>query len=166
MTTYHLQTNGQVEIYNLAILSDLQTYLGDHSANWDLYTEPLDQRPIQSSEEPQSEFKKCKFWLQDTMKTVERLTQSQARCKKNYDARLRQHAEFINVNNYVQVYLCGERNDQNKHLFKLAPVAEGLYKMTKTEDKTVMIEQTNRSLEKVLCEPVLLTMKQKLKEDM
>lgn len=39
--TYHLQTNGQVEIFNQTVLSALRTKVSDHPIDWDLYTSTL-----------------------------------------------------------------------------------------------------------------------------
>ena len=37
-TTYHPQSNGQVERYSRTILSVLRTYVTDNPRDWDLYT--------------------------------------------------------------------------------------------------------------------------------
>lgn len=46
-------------------------------------------------------------------KTKERFTQAQARKEKNHDARLRNQAEIINIEEYV--YLHVEMKDPNEH---------------------------------------------------
>lgn len=38
-TTYHNQTNGQVELFNITILTALKAYISDHRRVWDLYTD-------------------------------------------------------------------------------------------------------------------------------
>ena len=40
-TTYHPQTNGQVERYNRTLKSAIKSYLDDHPLDWDLYTPAL-----------------------------------------------------------------------------------------------------------------------------
>lgn len=40
-TTYHPQTNGQVERHNRTILAALRKYVGDHPSDWDEYTDAL-----------------------------------------------------------------------------------------------------------------------------
>lgn len=40
-TTYHLQSNGQVECYNRTVLVALRAYVADHPSDWDLYTDTL-----------------------------------------------------------------------------------------------------------------------------
>ena len=40
-TTYHPQTNGQVERYNRTLKAAIKSYLDDHPTDWDLYTPTL-----------------------------------------------------------------------------------------------------------------------------
>lgn len=176
-TTYHPQTNGQVERYNQTILAALSTYVADHPRDWDLYTDaltfayncqpntststsPFDlvlskhpgQLAIKSmptSAEPQGDFKrKWKHWLYDEILcTKERLQTAQTRYKKNFDRRVRRQTEDINQGD--EVFLRVERNNQDDHRNKLAPVAEVPFKVTKTDEKTIVIEKPDRSVERV-----------------
>lgn len=83
------------------------------------------QKPMPTSEERKDDFNlKWKLWIQGaTEDTSERLAKAQARCKKNYDARLRKRAEVIDIDDYE--YPRVERNDPNYSDYHLAPVAEG-----------------------------------------
>ena len=192
-TTYHPQTNGQVERYNRTILAALRTYVADHPRDWDLYTdaltyayncqphtstsiapfelvlskppEPLALKPL-PKEEPRGDFKKqWKHWLVDTMaKTRERLTKAQARYKKSYDARLRIQRENINVGDHV--YLRVERRNPDEHRQKLAPIAEGPYKVNKTDEHTIVIERPKRTVDKVSRSRVVLAPTPKTDEEM
>lgn len=40
-TTYHPQTNGQVENFNRTFLSALRKYIGDHPKDWDLFSDAV-----------------------------------------------------------------------------------------------------------------------------
>ncbi len=40
-TTYHPQTNGQMDRFNRKIRSAIRAYLADHPRDWDLYTDAL-----------------------------------------------------------------------------------------------------------------------------
>ena len=183
-TTYHPQSNGQVERYNRTILAALRTYVADHPRDWDLYTDaltyayncqphtstsiapfdlvlskppgPLALKPMPTNEEPQGDFKKkWKHWLQDTMsKTKEQLQKAQARYKKNYDKRLRKQSEVIREDDYV--YLRVERKNPKDHRHKLAPVVEGPFRVTKATGNTATIERKDRSVEKVSRSRVVL----------
>ena len=186
-TTYHPQSNGQVERYNRTILAARRTYVSDHPRDWDLYTDaltyeyscqphtstsvapfdlvlskppgPIALKPIPSREEPTGNFKrKWKHWLVDTMKkTKERLDKAKARYEKNYDARLRNQSEVIHEDDYV--FLRVERKNPKDHRHKLAPVAEGPFQVTKVDGNTVNIEKAVRSVETVSRSRVVLAPK-------
>ena len=57
-----------------------------------------------------------------------------------------------------------EKNPKN-HRHKLAPIAKGPYLVTKTDKNTVVIERSNRSVEKVSRSRVVFAPKQKMKEE-
>jgi len=192
-TTYHPQANGQVERYNRTILAALRTYVADHPKDWDLYTDaltyaynclphsstdaapfdlilskppgPLALKPMPTKEEPQGDFKrKWKHWLQETMhRTRTRLLKSQERYKRNYDSRLRKQVEVVKQGDYV--FLRVERKNPKDHRHKLAPIAEGPFLVTKTDKNTVVIERSDRSVEKVSRSRVVLAPKPKTKEE-
>lgn len=98
------------------------------------------------NEEPLGKFKKkCEHWLQDKIiKTKNRLTEAQAQYKNNYDARLRKQQKVINL--YDHLYLRVKRKNTDEHYHKLAQIAEGLYKVIKVDENTVVIEKTDQSV--------------------
>lgn len=99
--------------------------------------------------EPQGDFKcKEKHWLQDTMlNTKKRLDMAQARYKKHYYKRLRKHTEIFKEDD--DLFLRVEQKNENDHRHKLAPFAEGLFKLKKAECKTVVIERPDHFAESV-----------------
>ena len=185
-TTYHPQANGQVERYNRTILAALRTYVADHPRDWDLYTDaltfayncqphsstdvapfdlvlskppgPLALKPMPREDKHPDFKRKWKHWLQETMhRTKKRLAQAQARYKRDYDRRLRRQDETIQAGDHV--YLRVERKNAKDHRHKLAPVAEGPYRVSKSEGNTVVIELDDRSVERVSRSRVVLAPK-------
>lgn len=96
-------------------------------------------------------------------KTRERLTKAQWRYKKNFDARLRKRL-VLNVYDYV--YLRFERKEPNEHRHQHGSIVEGPYKVKRTDEKAVVLEKTDRSVEKVSSPRVVLVPKTKSKEEM
>lgn len=96
------------------------------------------------------------------VKTKELLTKAQARYKKNDDFRLLKQCEVIHLDDYV--YLRVERKDPNEHRHKLPPIAKGPWKVIKVDDKTVVIEKTDRL--KVSHLRILLAPEPKSKKEM
>lgn len=108
-------------------------------------------KPMHSREQQKGELKRrWKHWIQDTLKkTKDRLEKVQVRYKKKYDA--------IHEDDYVHLRV--ERKNPKEHRHKLAPIAEGRYKVTNVDDKTVAIEKTDRSVENVSRSRVLIVTK-------
>ena len=126
---------------------------------------PLALKQIPTKEEPQDDFKReWKHWLQETMnRTRTRLIKSQERYKRNYDSRLRKQVEVVKQGDYV--FLQVERKNPKYHRHKLAPIAEGPFLVTKTDKNTVVIERSDRSVEKDSRSRKVLAPKLKRKEE-
>lgn len=89
-----------------------------------------------------------KSWLEtDLRKTKGKLDQTQARYKRNYEARLRRQTEEIAPEDWV--YLHVERGDERKYRNKLSAVAEGPYNVNSTQGNTVVINRRDGSVERV-----------------
>ena len=193
-TTYHPQTNGQVERYNRTLKAAIRSYLDEHPTDWDLYTSSLtyaynclphsstDLAPFElvlsrpppplalkneprSYKHPQEARIKWKEWLEKALSGAKnRLMKAQQRYKRNYDARLRKQNETIKKNDHV--YLRVERRDENEHRHKLAAVAEGPFKVMETHDKTVVIERNDKTIERVSRDRVALAPTPKTLEEL
>lgn len=92
------------------------------------------------------------------LKTKKKVDKAQTRHKKKLDKRLEKQLEVITEGNDVLLRL--EMKKAKNQIFKLALVADGPFKVTKEDDKTVVIEQPDRSVERVFRSRVLLEPKQ------
>ncbi len=183
-TTYHPQTNGQVERYNRTLKAAIKSYLDDHPKDWDLYTPALTyayncqphsstslapfelvlSRPptalaIQARQStPASALEsndKWRAWLSKTLAEAKgKLAQAQARYKRNYDKRLRRHRERIQKDDTV--FLRVERRDESLSRHKLAAVAEGPFVVDSVKGNTVVILRSDGSVERVSRDRVTL----------
>lgn len=187
-TTYHPQTNGQVERYNRTLKAAIKSYLDEHPTDWDLYTPALTfayncqphtstalapfelvlSRPppplsVKTSQgtpiSVEHSHNKWRQWLRKTITEARtKLDQAQARYKKTYDRRLRNRQEKILPGN--NVYLRVEKRDENQTRHKLAAVAEGPYPVQSIHDNTVVIQRPDNSVERVSKDRVTLAPKQ------
>ena len=74
-------------------------------------------------------------------------SKSQARYKRNYDARLRKQKEKVYLGD--QVYLRIEKRDETQTRHKLAAFVDGPYPVVGVRGNTVVIERPDRSVERV-----------------
>ena len=186
-TTYHPQTNGQVERYNRTLKAALNSYLDDHPHDWDLYARTLtyayncqphtstslapfelvlSRAPPPFAIQPPStdprtpiEYRDCwRHALSKVLKTSGAVLKSTAaRMKRNYDERLRRHCEAIKPWDYV--FLRVERKDETESRHKLAAVAEGPYKVESVKGNTVVIVYPDAKVERVSKDRVTLAPK-------
>lgn len=63
-----------------------------------------------------------------------------------------------------EFFLHVERNNAKDHHHKLAQVADGPFKITKADDKTVVIERPERSVERISSARVFLAQKAKIEK--
>lgn len=82
------------------------------------------------------------------MKITEyRTDKAQYRYKKNYDVRPKKQSEVIHRHYYV--YLRVKRRNTKDHRYKPAPVAKGLYEVTKIDSSSMKIEETAWSVDNI-----------------
>lgn len=165
ITTYHPQTNGQVERFNCTLLSALRKYLGDHPKEWDLFSDaatsqvhrttniaPFElvlarapkslalqaQPTLEEFDSSRKYYLRWQSWLLSLMRTADKsLRKEQARYKRNFDARLRKPKYDIPVESYVFVRKEQGTTEAPKH--KLARVATGPFRVKRISEETVVI---------------------------
>ena len=173
-----------MERFNRTIKSAIRSYLTDHPKDWDLYTGALTfayncqphsstalapfelilsrpPPPLALKSQPRigrgpiETRDRWKTWLEKALtETKERLARAQVRYKRNYDQHLRKQTEVIKTDDYV--FLRVERRDETMTRHKLAPLAEGPFKVVDVTGKTVVIERPDFSVERVSRDRVVL----------
>lgn len=89
-----------------------------------------------------------KHWPQDAMPPAkDRLKKAQTGYKRNYEARLRRQLEAVRVDDCLYLRLVRKTPKDQRH--KLAAVTEGPFLVTNVETNMVIIEEVDRSIEKV-----------------
>ncbi len=186
-TTYHPQTNGQVERYNRTLKAMLKSYLDDHPHDWDLYARTLTYAyncqphtstslapfelilsrpppPLSVPQAPTTPEQPVLFrdrWrlnLRKVLKTSGAVMRATAaRMKRNYDERLRRHRDVIKPGDFV--FLRTERRDDNETRHKLAAIAEGPYRVESVRGNTVVIVYPDDKVERVSMDRVTLAPK-------
>ena len=173
-TTYHPQANGQVERFNRTIISALRHYTEEHPKDWDLFTDALTyayntqvhrttsfapfelvlsrtpcalalqaQPTIEQCGSSSQYYTKWMSWLESLMSTAKNsMNREQDRYRRNFDQRLRRHKQDIRPGSFVFVRKEYSNKSERKH--KLAPIADGPFRVISANAHTVLIEDGSR----------------------
>ena len=168
-TTYHPQTNGQVERFNRTIISGLRNYIADHPKDWDLYTDMLtyayntqvhritNHAPFELvlSRSPQAlvmppksvgipddtptlYYQRWRSWLETTISAARSsLAKGQKKYQRNFNARTRIPRNTLGVGSFV--FVRKEFFDKENKKHKLAPIADGPYRVVSLTPDTVVL---------------------------
>ena len=110
--------------------------------------------PEEDDGSPVSFHAKWTHWLETIIQEAKaQLSKEQARYKKNFDSRLRLPKQEIRPGMYV--FVRREKRTEEAPSHKLAPVAEGPYRVTDLGDGTVVIRTTNLAEERVSLDRVV-----------
>ena len=110
--------------------------------------------PEEDDGSPVSFHAKWTHWLETIIQEAKaQLAKEQARYKKNFDSRLRLPKQEIRPGMYV--FVRREKRTEEAPSHKLAPVAEGPYRVTDLGDGTVVIRTTDLAEERVSLDRVV-----------
>lgn len=169
-TTYHPQINGQVERFNRKILSALRRYVADHPTDWNLFTKALAyayntqprtttrlipfelvlSRPppaLTVEYEPKLElvvsqrtyYEKLSTWLTALMSTaLTKVDQARTRYKRDFDALVRKKKKALRPEEYAIVRKEHFSKEAPKN--KLAPIADGPYRIVSVQEDTAFLD--------------------------
>ena len=165
-SAYHPQTNGQVERFNRTFLDMVRNYVNENQSDWDVYayalgyaynthvhrstgTTPFElilSRPPPDfslhhtvKKRPRPEASTKADFLNRLSSSLEgarsRLKKSQARYKRDFDRRVRESQRELRKGDYVYLDV------PEKPKSKLAPLAQGPYRVLKAKRHTIRIDR-------------------------
>ena len=177
-----------MERFNRTILSALRHYVAEHPWDWDLFSDALtyayntqahastmlapfefvlsrppptlsiESRPtMDAADDAYTYRERWKYWLTQLMSTASaELETRQARYKRNFDARLRLPVQQINEGSFV--FLRRDHTPRTESRHKLAPVADGPFKVFGADEHTVVVK-IDENVERVSRDRIVLAQK-------
>ena len=177
-TTYHPQTNGQTECFNRTLKAAIKSYLDDHPRDWDLYAPiltyayncqphtttslapfelvlsrppPVLAVPSRSRIRAKNAPEALTQWRTVLRKSIRdakaEMKKNQDRYKRKFDKRLRKQNENIVTGD--SVFVRREIRDDNLTRHKFAPLADGPFKVVKSDNRVVTIERPDGTVERM-----------------